>query len=116
DQSKLHFLLPEFFFNRLPVLDVCIRSNVTVRQIEAVWSENESRAAAPSFLRHSRSVSSSARGRLLNFYIDNRRADLVRRRDDCARICVHEVFWQFRVRQIVSCRSCVLRLKPFVAQ
>src|SRR5215831_13872665 len=65
DQSKLHFLLPEFFFNRLPVLDVCIRSNVTVRQIEAVWSENESRAAAPSFLRHSRSVSSSARGRLL---------------------------------------------------
>src|SRR6266404_3295487 len=65
---------------------------MTVRQNEAVRREDETRAAGPGFLRHSRSVSPSAPDRLLDFYIDNRRADLLRRSDHCARIGVHKIF------------------------
>src|SRR6266550_8708021 len=90
--------------------------HVTVRKNEAIWSEDETRAAALSFLRRSWSVSCSTPNRLLDFDIHHRWADLFRCRDDSARIRIHDVVAWFRMNQMICCCLCFLRLKPFVAE
>src|SRR5216683_1956159 len=90
--------------------------HVAICQNEAVGSEDETRSGAPSFLRHSRSVSSPAPDRLLDLYIDNRRADLFCCGNNRSRISVHNVFVRTRVSQRVARSPYVLRLKPFVAE
>ena len=77
---------------------------MAVRQDEAVRREDKAGAAAPRLLRNSLIASSLSLSQLMNFYINNRRADFLGRSNDGARVRVHQVLALFRI-SYVSYRS-----------